>query len=161
MFNNNNLYGGFPPPYMQQPQYMPQNPESSYKALNSQPNIQYTPQQINALNGLQGKMVDSVEVVKAMEFPLDGSISYFPLTDGSAILTKQLQNDGTSKITMYKVAEMDKNKVNKILYVTKEELDELLKQEPKDVKDLKEEVKALKRQIRDLMDDIKEYKRKE
>ena len=44
--------------------------------------------------GLQGKSVDSVDVVKAMDIPLDGSISYFPLTDGSAIVSKQLLQDG-------------------------------------------------------------------
>ena len=48
---------------------------------------------------LNGKSVDSLDVVKAMDIPLDGSISYFPLTDGSAIVSKQLQNDGTSKIS--------------------------------------------------------------
>ena len=28
---------------------------------------------------LQGKTVDSVDVVKAMDIPLDGSVSYFPI----------------------------------------------------------------------------------
>ena len=38
--------------------------------------------------GLLGKLVDSVDVVKAIDIPLDGSISYFPLTNGTAIITK-------------------------------------------------------------------------
>ena len=37
-------------------------------------------------NILQGRSVDSIDVVKAVEVPLDGSISYYPLTDGTAIL---------------------------------------------------------------------------
>lgn len=49
-----------------------------------------------------GKVVDSLDVVKAIDIPLDGSISYFPLTNGSAIVTKQLQPNGMSKITLYK-----------------------------------------------------------
>ena len=52
--------------------------------------------------GLQGKSVESIDVVKAMDIPLDGSVSYFPLTDGSAIVSKQLQQDGTSKTIIYK-----------------------------------------------------------
>ena len=160
MFNNN-MMGGYPPPYMQQPRYVPQAPESPYNQLSQQPNIQYTPMQQNIPNGLQGKMVDSIDVVKAMEFPLDGSISYFPLTDGSAILTKQLQADGSSKIVMYKAVEMDKTKTEKVNYVTKEELKEITSKEPEGMKEVKEEIKNLKRQIRDLSDDIKDYKRKE
>lgn len=50
---------------------------------------------------LNGKQVDSIDTVKSMDIPLDGSISYFPLANGSAIVTKQLQQDGTSKITIY------------------------------------------------------------
>lgn len=56
---------------------------------------------LNRQNMLYGKQVDSLEVVKAIDIPLDGSISYFPLANGSAIVTKQLQQDGTSKITIY------------------------------------------------------------
>lgn len=52
---------------------------------------------------LQGKAVDSIDVVKATDVPLDGSIIYFPQTDGSAIYTKQLQKDGTSKISIYTI----------------------------------------------------------
>ena len=37
-----------------------------------------------------------------MDIPLDGTISFFPLTDGSAIVTKQIQMDGTSKTIIYK-----------------------------------------------------------
>ena len=59
-------------------------------------------------NGLLGKAVESVDVVKAMDIPLDGSISYFPLTDGSAIVSKQLQTDGTSKVIIYKPTEEEK-----------------------------------------------------
>ena len=60
--------------------------------------------------GIQGRVVDNIEVVKATEIALDGSVSYFPIADGSAIVTKQLQVDGTSKIVIYKpvTAEMPK-----------------------------------------------------
>ena len=55
-----------------------------------------------------------------MDIPLDGSISYFPLIDGSAIITKQVQNDGTSKIMIYKPTEEESNKFATIDFVKKE-----------------------------------------
>ena len=127
-------------PQYQQPSY-PQNPQSY-------------PQ-------LQGKVVDSVDVVKSMDINLDGSISYFPLADGSAIATKQLQTDGTSKIVIYKPVTPEQVKAETPKFVTADEVEEMLKQEPKEVKELKEEIKNLKRQIRDLTDDIKDCKRKD
>lgn len=88
---------------------------------------------------LNGKQVESVEVVKAMDIPLDGSISYFPLVDGSAIATKQLQKDGTSKTIIYKPIE-DKQEVVK--YVTYGDLDELRDE-------LRDEIKSLKKKVKD------------
>lgn len=63
--------------YGQQQANMPQPVEIPMQTQNA-------PQM--ALNRLNGKQVDSVEVVKALDIPLDGSISYFPLTNGSAII---------------------------------------------------------------------------
>ena len=128
-----------------QQQSYPQNPQSY-----PQPNV-----------GLQGKLVDSIEVVKAIDVPLDGSTSYFALADGSAIATKQLQTDGTSKIVIYKPVTPEQVKAETPKFVTADEVEEMLKQEPKEVKELKEEIKNLKRQIRDLTDDIKDCKRKD
>lgn len=128
-----------------QQQSYPQNPQSY-----PQPNV-----------GLQGKLVDSIEVVKAIDIPLDGSTSYFALADGSAIATKQLQIDGTSKIVIYKPVTPEQVKAETPKFVTADEVEEMLKQEPKEVKELKEEIKNLKRQIRDLTDDIKDCKRKD
>lgn len=87
MFNNFNPYN----PYYQQQrfQYQPQ-PQMYNQDQQNSIYRQSTPQ------GLQGKVVDNIEVVKAMDIPLDGSTSYFAIADGSAIVTKQLQQDGTS-----------------------------------------------------------------
>ena len=51
-----------------------------------------------------------------MDIPLDGRVCYFPLTDGSAIVTKQVQSDGTSKTVVYKPVEENKKESPK--YVT-------------------------------------------
>lgn len=106
---------------------------------------------------LQGKLVDSIELVKATEIPLDGSISYFPLTDGTAIITKQLQMDGTSKTLIYKPVENnDENKKEeeKPKYVTIEEFEQRFKKINNS--EIKDELKTLKRQIKDITEDIKE-----
>ena len=99
--------------------------------------------------GLQGKSVDSIEVVKAMDIPLDGTISYFPITDGSAIVTKQLQQDGSSKTIIYKPIEAEETN-NLPKYVTAEELEEKLKEINNN--ELREEIKNIKRQMRNIID---------
>lgn len=103
--------------------------------------------------GLQGKSVDSIDVVKAMDIPLDGSISYFPLTDGTAIVTKQLQMDGSSKTIVYKPVEKEEPK-QEIKYITNEQLDEAIKKV--DNRELKDDIKTMKRQIKDLIEDMKD-----
>lgn len=103
---------------------------------------------------LQGKSVDNIDVVKAMDIPLDGSISYFPIADGSAIVTKQLQADGTSRTIVYKPIEGEEVKIPK--YITPEELDEAMKKI--DNNPIKEDIKTLKRQIKDLHEDLDEIK---
>ena len=103
---------------------------------------------------LQGKSVDNIDVVKAMDIPLDGSISYFPIADGSAIVTKQLQADGTSRTIVYKPIDGEEIKIPK--YITPEELDEAIKKI--DNNPIKEDIKAMKRQIKDLHEDLDEIK---
>lgn len=101
--------------------------------------------QINRSNGLSGKLVDSIDVVKAMDISLDGSINYFPLTDNSAIVTKQLQTDGTCKIVVYKPID---NKTTEVKYATQEDVDKAIKNI--DLSDIKDEIDALKKQIKKL-----------
>ena len=103
------------------------------------------PQPTNQV-GLLGKSVDSVEVVKAMDIPLDGTVSYFPLTDGSAIVTKQLMNDGTSKTVVFRPTEEDKKEIPK--YVTLEEFEKALEEiDLSELQDIKDDIKELKRQL--------------
>ena len=88
-----------------------------------------------------------------------GSISYFPLTDNSAIITKQLQQDGTSRVIVYKP--ISENEEVKPKYVTEEDLKEQLRDvNGKDLKDIKEDIKVLKRRLEDITDDIKYKKEK-
>lgn len=49
---------------------------------------------------------------------MDGSVSYFPVADGSAIVSKQLQTDGTSKIQIYKLSKDTKEFLNNVILIT-------------------------------------------
>ena len=114
--------------YMQQPNVTPQYQPQATDYMNQMQNTYQKPL------GLQGKTVDNIEVVKATDIPLDGSISYFPLVDGSSIVTKQLMQDGTSRMIVYKPAETEpKATENKEIYVTEKQLEEKLKKQIKDL----------------------------
>ena len=126
MYNNY----GFNPYYQQRFQQMPQQPVEQLSVNTA----------VQSRSLLNGKSVDSLDVVKAMDIPLDGSISYFPLTDGSAIITKQLQMDGTSKTVVYKPIEES----NASKYLTFDDIEGI----KKDYEDLKKEIEVLQDKIK-------------
>ena len=116
-------------------------------------------------------------MVKATDIPYDGSVSYFPLTDNSAIITKQLQQDGTSKMVIYKP--ISENEKDTPKYITENELEEQIKNmdskyitesdlkdqiknvNSKDIKDLKDQINNINnKDIKDLKEDIKSLKRR-
>lgn len=98
---------------------------------------------------LNGKSVDSIDVVKAMDIPLDGSISYFPIADGSAIVTKQLQTDGTSKTIVYRP--VNEEKKDTPVYVTMPELEKTISElDFGDIEDIKDELKEVKKELKEL-----------
>ena len=125
MYNN---YGYNP--YYQQQQRM--------QGIEQQPMITtyQQPMQLTKPSGLLGKSVDNIDVVKATDIPLDGSISYFPLTDGSAIVSKQLQMDGTSKMVVYKPVQEDKK--DAVKFATLE-----------DIQNLKDDIDEMKKQLKE------------
>ena len=103
---------------------------------------------------LNGKSVDSIDVVKAMDIPLDGSISYFPIADGSAIVTKQLQTDGTSKTIVYRP--VNEEKKDTPVYVTMPELEKTISElDFGNIEDIKDELKEVKKELKELKNKIK------
>lgn len=135
MYNNY----GFNPYYQQQ----------RFQNTEQQPMMtQYQqPMQLTKPSYLLGKSVDNIDVVKATDIPLDGSISYFPLTDGSAIVSKQLQNDGTSKIVVYKPSEEKKEAVQ---FATLEDIQDAINDlDLSDIQDLKDDIKEIKKQLKE------------
>lgn len=100
-------------------------------------------------SGLQGKIVDSIETAKNQDIQLDGSISYFALTDGSAIVSKQLQADGTSKTTIYRPINDENIELPK--YATLDDIKkEIEKVDLSEIDDLKEEIRDLKKDLKNL-----------
>lgn len=142
MYNQPYNYNQYIQPRYNQPQ-MPQPTPTVNDNLAVQPfgSVQNRPV-------LNGKQVESIDVVKAMDIPMDGTVSYFPIADGSAIVTKQLQMDGTSKTIIYKpTTEATKDKT----FVTFDEFEKSLKNiDLSEIDDLKEEIKDLKQEIKEL-----------
>lgn len=105
---------------------------------------------------LQGKVVDSLEVVKAMDVPLDGSITYFPKADGTIIYTKQLQKDGTSKINAYEIKR--ENSENQISIgmgsVSKEDIEKIYADISEVKKSLEENMSNIIKRFDDFKDDF-------
>ena len=140
-------YNPYQQPMVQQP--MVQQPQQqTYQPIQ--------PMQPMQPIGLQGKSVDSVDVVKAMDIPLDGSVSYFPLVDGTAIVTKQLQMDGTSKTIIYEPVKSEDEQKEQPKYLTSEELNEQIKIISSDNNNLKNGMDSIKKQMVDLSNNLRE-----
>ena len=106
------------------------------------------PMQLTKPSGLLGEIVESIDVVKSLKIPLDGSISYFPLTDGSAIVSKQLQNDGTSKIVVYKPTQEDKKET--VQFATLDDIQKAINDlDLSDIQNLKDDIKEIKKQLKE------------
>lgn len=52
---------------------------------------------------MNGKVVASPEDIRPNDIPMDGSISFFPLKDGTAIYAKQWTGNGTIATAVYKL----------------------------------------------------------
>lgn len=101
-------------PYFQNiPAYQQQmyNPMAPYQDRLNQLQAQYNqvPQQIQP-NGLNGEMVDGIDVVKAKNVDMSGNVTFYPKADMSEIYTKQLMADGTSRIVTYKAVQPEESK---------------------------------------------------
>lgn len=83
--------------YLQRLQMLEQQNQPYMNSMQQQPYGQVMPQS----SSLQGKIVDSIEVVRATDVDMTGAVTYFPQSDGQAIYTKQLQPDGRSKVETY------------------------------------------------------------
>lgn len=87
--------------YFQTPMY---NPQMYHTPAPMDRLAQLQSQQISQNNQFMtiGKMVDSMDIVKATDIPMDGNMYYFPKADGSEIFVKQWLPNGTTQILRYK-----------------------------------------------------------
>ena len=85
-------------PYMQNP-YMQRMENLQQFQQEIQPQAQM--QGANNFTPL-GKIVDSVDIVKATDIPMDGSMYYFPKADGSMVFGKQWLANGQTRILTFK-----------------------------------------------------------
>lgn len=100
-YQNPNYYGQ----QFMQPQYNPymqrmENLQQFQQAL-QQPVV---PTQMSGANQFNpfGKLVESMDIVKVTDIPMDGNMYYFPQTDGQAIYGKKFLPNGQTQILTFK-----------------------------------------------------------
>lgn len=88
--------------------YVPQygtyqyNPMANIQRYQQQEQMLPTQMPGTSQQNVMGKIVDSIEAVKAVDIPMDGNIYYFPKADGTEIYGKQWQPNCTTRILTYK-----------------------------------------------------------
>ena len=104
---NNNYQTPTQNPYMERMAQLQQYQQSLQQPL--------VPTQMSGANQMSalGKMVDSIDVVKATDIPMDGNAYYFPKADGTEVYCKQWLQNGTTRILTFKpVLEDNPNNVS-------------------------------------------------
>ena len=92
----NNIYAQPNNPYADRMNFLQNYQQSLQQPL--------SPTQMSGANQMSalGKMVDSIDVVKATDIPMDGNTYYFPKADGTEVYCKQWLQNGTTRILTFK-----------------------------------------------------------
>ena len=111
-----------------QAQYNPMNPYqerlAQLQAQSAQPQV-YAQQS----TGLNGEIVDGIDVVRAKNVDMSGNVTFYPKADLSEIFTKQLMPDGTSKIVTYHAMQSDQNEQRDVAqYATVQNINDMFAQ---------------------------------
>lgn len=93
---NNNYQTPTQNPYMDRMAQLQQ-----YQQSLQQPIVPTQTPVSNQMSAL-GKIVDSIDVVKATDIPMDGNTYYFPKADGTEVYCKQWLQNGTTRILTFK-----------------------------------------------------------
>ena len=93
---NNNCQIPMQNPYMERMAQLQQ-----YQQSLQQPIVPTQTPVSNQMSAL-GKIVDSIDVVKATDIPMDGNTYYFPKADGTEVYCKQWLQNGTTRILTFK-----------------------------------------------------------
>ena len=90
-------------PQIQQPMMFNQMPQySPYTDRLAQLQVQQQQLQASQNMATLGKVVESEDVLKTLEIPMDGQQYYFPKADGTEIYAKQWLPNGTTRILIFK-----------------------------------------------------------
>lgn len=98
------------------------------------PNYPPTQQQLRMQyqdpNMLKGRLVTSIDEVRATPIDFDGSIFYFPDVTSNRIYTKQINMDGTASFKVYELraTPIEPTVPTNVNYVTREEFEAALTQ---------------------------------
>ena len=143
------------PNYMmyQQPQYNPylQRMENlqQFQQVMQQP---MSPAQMSGTSQFAplGKIVESVDMVKATDIPMDGSMYYFPKADGTEIYSKAWLPNGQTRILTFKPqfdngANISSNNEEKLILGT---LEQFLEGIQSDIKVLNEKIDKISKPTR-------------
>ena len=95
-----NNYPQFNSPMYQQAYPQMQQYQNPYMDRMMQMQSQQIPQ--TNQNPITGKIVESIDIVKSTDIPIDGNLYYFPKADGSEIYTKQWMPNGKTQIITFK-----------------------------------------------------------
>ena len=121
------------PAFQQQQMYNPMAPYQDRLAqlqaqYSQQPPYNQMAQQAQTV-GLNGEIVDSLDVVKAKNVDMSGNVTFYPKADLSEIFTKQLMPDGTSKIVTYHAMQSDQNEQRDVAqYATVQNINDMFAQ---------------------------------
>ena len=95
----NNPYMPMQNPYMDRMNFL-----QNYQQSLQQPAMLTPNSGISMTNQMStiGKVVDSIDIVKATDIPMDGNSYYFPKADGTEVYCKQWLQNGTTRILTFK-----------------------------------------------------------
>lgn len=86
------------PQYAYQPMQMDRMAQLQQFQQSLQPTQMTGTNQFNTI----GKIVESIDIVKATDIPMDGNMYYFPKADGTEIYAKQWLPNGQTRILTFK-----------------------------------------------------------
>ena len=142
----NNFQQQIPNPYMQRMENLQQFQQAIQQPIAPTQNQQFSP---------LGKMVESIDIVRVTDIPMDGNVYYFPKADGTEIYSKQFMPNGQTRILSFKpIIESEPNNVAS--EVEKSNLDGI----ERFLVGIQEDIKALNEKIDKLDRPIKQIKTK-
>lgn len=130
-YPNPNYYSQY-----QQPQFNPY--------LQRMENLQQFQQTLQPTNQIPaiGKVVESMDIVKVTDIPMDGNVYYFPKADGEEIYTKQFMPNGQTRILTFKplLDSEPSNLSNDVSKIDSRAFSEVLEGIQNDIKSLSEKI---------------------